>query len=89
MMFNRGIFAAAAAALSMGPALAAAPAFSAAHVETVAPRPKRNKRVQRIGGGVCRKYRNRWKAARPKRHSNMNHVSRRTRRKHRRARKAG
>jgi hypothetical protein len=86
-MFNRMLIAAA-ASLSMGQALAAPTAFSAAWVETVSPRPKRAKRVQRIGGGVCRKYRNRWKAARPKRRSNMNHVSRRTRRKHRRGRKA-
>lgn len=35
-----------------------------------------------------RRYRNKWKAGRPKKHRNMNHVSRRTRRKHRRARSA-
>ena len=74
------------AAMAMGSVAAAPQALSGAHFELAAPRPRRMKRVQRIGGGVCRKYRNRWKAARPKRRSNMNHVSRRTRRKHRRAR---
>ena len=37
---------------------------------------------------VSRRYRNRGAAAHPKRHRNRLHVSKRTRRKHRRARKA-
>jgi hypothetical protein len=56
---------------------------------TVAPADtgRRHKRVQRIGGGVMRKYRNKGAAAHPKRKRNRLHVSRRVRRAHRRARK--
>ena len=36
-------------------------------------------------GRVPHRYRARWKAARPKRHANRHHISRRVRRRHRRA----
>ena len=78
-----------AAATFVSPQLAAAPAFGAGIAE-LAPREsptRRHKRQQRIGGGVMRKYRNKRPAGRPRSHRNMLHVGRRTRRKHRRAKR--
>lgn len=78
-----------AASMMASPSLAAGPAFGLDIGELV-PREnpsRRRKRIQREGGGVVRKYRNKRHAGRPSKHRNMNHVSRRTKRKHRRAKR--
>jgi hypothetical protein len=87
----RGLFAIAALAAS---ALGAAPAafFSQSGgqlAEVVEPRPTaRRRNVIATQRSLSRRYRNKGAAARPKRHRNMLHVSKRTRRRHRRGRKS-
>lgn len=68
---------------------ASAPSAAAlAAYDWAAPSPsKRHKRVQRVGGGVVRKYRNKRFAGRPRKHRNRLHVSARVRRRHRRAKR--
>lgn len=84
-MRGRSIFALAASALTIafGAPVNAATRSGAdmIHVE-----PLERRQRQRIPSRATpARYRSRWKAARSKRRSNMLHVSRRTRRKHRRA----
>lgn len=88
MIFSRMHFALAASALTVCAVGPVSSAMGPTHFAEAAVTPQRRKRVQRIGGGVCRKYRNRWKQERPKKRNNMQHVSRRAKRRHRRARKA-
>ncbi len=79
-----------AAATMLGSANAAGPAvgISTDYVAVDRASPvKRRKSVQRIGGGCLTRYRSKGKPTHPKRHRNRLHVSARTRRRHRRARK--
>lgn len=85
-MFNRGAMIATLAAASLAmPAMAMSNSYALAEADAVAP-------VRRRQGspwsGYLPKYRNRWKAERRAKRPNMNHVSKRTRRRHRRAKRA-
>lgn len=91
MFNNRSMFGVLAAAMVAAPArgmMAAAPSAVMGSQFYLAPEStSANARLrQSLGwiGALPPKYRNRWKAQRPKRRANMLHVSRRTRRKHRR-----
>ena len=58
-------------------------------VEALEPRPRaRRKHAIAAQRSLARRYRNKGATARPKRHRNMLHVSKRTRRRHRRGRKS-
>lgn len=90
-MHNRGMMVALALAASLG----AVPMASAAEVpasiawDVAALSPARRRRaLYNATGFWARKYRSRWKAQRRTKRSNMNHVSKRTRRRHRRANRA-
>ncbi|MAM39336.1 MAG: hypothetical protein CL949_12755 [Erythrobacter sp.] len=86
----RGLFTLIAAAST---ALSAAPAafFSQSGgqlAEALEPRPTaRRRNVIAAQRSLSRRYRNKGAAARPKRHRNMLHVSKRTRRRHRRGKR--
>jgi hypothetical protein len=69
----------------------AAPSAAVGSQHELAPQPSEKERRRKMLadlGALPTKYRNRWKSARCRKRPNMNHVSRRTRRKHRRARAA-
>lgn len=79
-----------AAAIGLGVAAAAPVAMLGAQT-TLAVQPSERQRRRQILAhldALPAKYRNRWKADRRRKHPNMNHVSRRTRRRHRRAKRA-
>jgi hypothetical protein len=86
---NRGIFAALAlAGLASAPLASLVPSFEyRANLPEEATQPARRRVKRASAPAATRKYRSRWKAERPKRRRNMNHVSKRTRRRHRRAAK--
>lgn len=77
-------FAAAAMAAAMPPQLLSGPGGIA---EATPGRPKRGKRLPRgmAARSSPKAIRSRWKAARPKRRPNRLHISRRARRRHRKA----
>ena len=89
-MFNRGAIIAALAAASIDFSSSAPPALGGQFEMAVEPASTRAKRKKLLAsdGALPRKYRNRWKAAKPKRRANRLHMSRRVRRRHRRARRA-
>lgn len=88
---RRSLFGLGLAAMMLGGPIAvgaAAPQRDQAMLPAGAPvrRVSRNERLRSLGW--YKPCRSRWKAVRPKKRSNRLHVSARTRRKHRRARRA-
>ena len=82
---RRTFFPTALAAATLGISMAATPMVSKVTVEHEAPRPVRQKENRGYSGPLKRKYRNRWKASKPPRRPNRLHISRRVKRRHRRA----
>lgn len=87
---HRGMAIAALAAAGMAVAAAAPTAALGAQTYIVAQPSERVRRRQMLAdmGALPARYRNRWKALRRRKRPNLNIVSKRTRRKHRRAARA-
>jgi hypothetical protein len=74
------------AAASLGSALAAAPAYLPQGLEIAASSTTRRRAAIGLARSQRRRFPSKGKAGRPAKHRNLNHVSRRVRRKHRRGR---
>jgi hypothetical protein len=88
-MFKRIALAAAAAAAAGLGVMHAAPSAALGSQNAIVAQPsERARRRQMLADldALPPRYRNRWKAQRRRTRPNMNHVSKRTRRRHRRAR---